>query len=265
MLRRALEVDVEMAALAAAGSEAKAAPPPFSACVLVPAYDAARTLAQVVSELRREVPQAAEGERLIVIDDGSVDGSGRIARELGCTVVAHDRNRGKGAALRTGLATARAMGFDVALTVDADGQHPAASARALLFATPERRALVLGIRDLPGAGAPWKNQVSNRISNFFLSLFSGRSLRDTQCGLRRYPIEETLALGGRATGYAYEAEVILRALDRGLALVETDVLVVYPAEELRVTHFDSVKDPARIVGTVVATLADLARARRARR
>jgi len=124
--------------------------------------------------------------------------------------------------------------------------------------------LEVGVRDLVLEGAPPANRVSNRISNFFLSTFAGRPLRDTQCGLRRYPLGETLALGRRASGYAYEAEVILRASAAGLPIVEKDVRVHYPPEEQRVTHFHSVKDPIRIVATVVATLRDLAIERRMR-
>lgn len=236
-------------------------PLPFRACTIVPAYDGAKSLGAVVEGLRAEVPEAAEGERLLVVDDGSRDGTGKLARSLGCTVVAHGENRGKGAALRTGLATARALGFDVALTVDADGQHPAASARTILYASYDRAALVLAVRDLLASGAPKKNQMSNRISNFFLSFFSGKALADTQCGLRRYPVEATLALGGKAPGYAYESELLLRAVAAGMPIVEVPVPVYYPPEDLRVTHFDGVRDPARIVVTVVSTLHDLSKAR----
>jgi len=230
---------------------------PFRACTLVPAYDASASLRAVVDELRRDVPEAAAGRRLIVVDDGSRDDTGRLAHELGCTVVAHGENRGKGAALRSGLATARAMGFQVALTVDADGQHPATSAREVLYASRDPEALVLGVRDLVSAGAPKKNRMSNRISNFFISFFSGRPLADTQCGLRRYPVARTLALVGKAPGYAYESELLLRAVHASMPIVEITVPVVYPPEELRVTHFDSVRDPARIVVAVVRTLHDL--------
>lgn len=234
---------------------------PFAVCTLVPAYQAAKTLAAVVADLRLEVPEAAAGARLLVIDDGSTDGTGALAHDLGCTVIVHGENRGKGAALRSGLATARALGYVAALSVDADGQHPGASARLVLHASRDPEALVLGIRDLVGAGAPRKNQLSNRISNYFLSLFSGQPLADTQCGLRRYPVARTLALGGRAPGYAYESELLLRAVEARLPLVETRVPVLYPAGELRVTHFDPVRDPARIIVSVLSTLHDLSRAR----
>ena len=91
--------------------------------------------------------------------------------------------------------------------------------------------------------------------NFFLSFFSGRALGDTQCGLRRYPLPLTIDLGGRDDGYAFEAEIILRAIAAGARLVEVPVRVFYPPPSERLTHFDSVRDPARIVVRVVKTLA----------
>ena len=72
--------------------------------------------------------------------------------------------------------------------------------------------------------------------------------------MRRYPIAETLALKARANGYAYEAEVVLRAVQAGMTIHELPVDVHYPPEDERITHFDSVKDPARIVVAVVRTL-----------
>jgi glycosyltransferase involved in cell wall biosynthesis len=223
------------------------------ACAIVPAYEASATVADVVGALVAAWPEPAS---VLVIDDGSTDGSGALARAAGARVLTHDRNRGKGAALRTGLEAARAEGYDAAVTVDADGQHPVEEALRLLGAEADPGVLVLGTRDLVAAGAPPANQKSNRISNFFLSWFSGRLFADTQCGLRRYPVEATLALGVRDDGYAFESEVLLRAVAAGMPIVELPVRVYYPPEPLRVTHFDSVRDPARIVVRVVKTLLD---------
>ncbi len=226
------------------------------ACVIVPAFDAAATVGRVVSELRAALPELS-AEAFLVIDDGSRDATSDVARRAGARVVTHEVNRGKGAALRSGLDAARRFGFAVALSVDADGQHPGASARDVLFASSDPRALVLGVRDLARDGAPRANRMSNGISNFFLSRFAGKPLSDTQCGLRRYPVRETLELAPRADGYAFEAEVLLRAVAAGLPLVEQPVHVVYPPERERVTHFDSVRDPARIIVVVLRTVRDL--------
>jgi glycosyltransferase involved in cell wall biosynthesis len=220
-------------------------------CALVPAFDAESTVGDVVSALVRDWPEAGA---VIVIDDGSTDHTARVARRAGAIVLGHPRNCGKGAALRTGLRSAFEQGFDVAVSVDADGQHPPDEAVRLLSADADAAALLLGVRDLVAAGAPRKNQISNGISNFFLSLFARRAFADTQCGLRRYPVAGTLALRGRDDGYAFEPETILRAVAAGLRIVEVPIRVIYPPEGERVTHFDSVKDPARIVARVVKTL-----------
>ena len=222
------------------------------ACVLVPAYEAEKTLAKVIDDLKAALPDLADA--ILVIDDGSTDGTAAIAQRAGCVLVTHPTNRGKGAALRSGLEAARARGFAVALSVDADGQHPADAAREVLLAADDPGALVLGIRQLATAGAPRKNQISNGISNFFISRFAGRPLQDTQCGLRRYPIATTLALAARGDGYDFEAEILLRAIWAGVPIVEAPVRVLYPDD--RVTHFHVVRDPWRIVRTVVAALGD---------
>ncbi|WP_146646165.1 glycosyltransferase family 2 protein [Labilithrix luteola] len=222
------------------------------ACVIVPALDAERTLPSVIQSLRASLPFLADA--ILVIDDGSRDRTASVAARLGCEVLSHGKNRGKGAALRAGLSTALARGCEVALTVDADGQHPGEDACRVMLASDDPEALVLGIRDLDRAGAPKKNRFSNGISNMFLSRFAGRALRDTQCGLRRYPVRRTLALGARGEGYDFEGEILLRAAWAGVTIVEEPIQVLYPED--RVTHFHVVRDPFRIVRTVVAALGE---------
>ncbi len=228
-------------------------PPSLSSssfCVIVPAFRAGALVSGVLHELHAWLPESRG--RIFVVDDGSDDSTGERARQGGATVLTHPTNLGKGAALVTGMREALARGFQTALTVDADGQHPGPSCKLVLEAGPPD-ALVLGIRDLVRDGAPRLNRFSNGISNFFLSVFAGRALGDTQCGLRRYPIAQTLALDARAPGYAFEAEIVLLAAAANIAIVEVPVSVTYPPGKKRVTHFDSVRDPARIIRAVVGT------------
>jgi glycosyltransferase involved in cell wall biosynthesis len=218
---------------------------------VVPAYQAERSIGEVVRGLSSSL--GSDARPLIVVDDGSSDRTGTEAERAGAVVLRHPANRGKGAALRTGFARALELGADAVVSVDADGQHPAVEAARVAFHPAAREALVLGVRDLARDGAPRASRFSNQFSNRFLSWFGGRPLGDTQCGLRRYPLPETLELGARSAGYAFEAEVLLRAARLGLEVVEVPVRVVYPPAEERVSHFHVVRDPARIVARVLET------------
>lgn len=222
------------------------------AAALVPAYDAERTVGHVVVELCSIWP---DPDAVLVIDDGSRDGTADCARAAGATVLRHQRNRGKGAALRTGLRAAQQRGFDVAISVDADGQHPPSEALRLRGCCDDPLALVVGVRDMAGAGAPRPNCMSNAFSNFAVSGYAWKRLLDTQCGLRRYPIASTLALDAQDDGYGYEAELLIRAAAADLRIVQVPIRVLYPPEEERITHFHSVRDPARIVVRVLRTSA----------
>lgn len=228
---------------------------------VVPAYQAEKSVGSVVRGLIEGFEAQAAEPLVLVVDDGSTDGTSEAAHGAGARVVRHPHNRGKGHALRTGFKALLEAGAEAAVCVDADGQHPPEEAVRLAREPAPRGALVLGVRDLIRDGAPPANVFSNRFSNRFLSFALGRKLSDTQCGLRRYPLPETLALGGRAGGYGYEAELILRAALLGWSIVEVPVRVIYPPESERVTHFHSVRDPARIVYRVLFTLASAPRQR----
>ena len=219
--------------------------------VVIPAFQAANTIGPLVEELVAIWPQR---EAIYVVDDGSTDGTHAHARAAGGRVIRHATNRGKGAALRTGLTAAHREGYEVGVTVDSDGQHPPSEALRLHQHCGDPQALVIGVRSLRAAGAPRANQLSNQFSNLVLSGFAGRKFWDTQCGLRRYPLGPTLALGAQEQGFGFEAEVLLLAAAAGWPIVETPVRVLYPPAGERVSHFHPVRDPARIVLRVLRTV-----------
>jgi glycosyltransferase involved in cell wall biosynthesis len=216
---------------------------------LIPAYDAAATVGDVVRGVRAHVA------RVVVVDDGSRDGTAAAAVAAGAEVVRHAGNRGKGAALLTGLAHLGDAGVARALTLDADGQHLAAEVPALLAAADAAPgALVVGVRRKAGHTIRAANRFGNWVADRLMTAIAGRSLPDTQSGFRVYPVAATLALGARGERFDFETEILLRAARAGMPLVGVPVAVHYPPVAERVSHFRPAVDTLRIIRTVLRTL-----------
>jgi glycosyltransferase involved in cell wall biosynthesis len=226
---------------------------------VIPVFNHARNVGQVVSEA------GASGVPVIVVDDGSTDGSADAVPSLaGVTLVRHRRNLGKGAAILTGLGKALAspVGARFAVTVDADGQHHPDDARRLLAALwpataahPEI-ALVLGARTgMDAAAVPWSSRVGRGFSGFWVWAAGGPRVADSQSGFRVYPVAETLALPTRARRFEFEVEVLVHARRAGVAIREVPVSVAYEPPGGRVSHFRPWRDFGRNSATFTRLIA----------
>lgn len=219
----------------------------FHPVVIAPTFDNARTLAAVVSRI------GELGWPIIVIDDGCRDGSDQILRSFQSalrwyTVLTHQDNRGKAAALHTGFEHAVAMGFTHAVTIDTDGQlDPAQIPDFLEAARQSPQALVIGRRDAGVAGYPAASRAGRFWSNLAVWWESGLRVQDSQCGFRVYPLPLTLSLRCRAERYGFETEVLTRAAWAGVPVVETPVSCVYDLEGGRITHFRRWRDSVAAV------------------
>jgi len=212
---------------------------------LVPAYRAERTVSDVVWGARVHV------DEVLVVDDGSDDATAGVAARSGATVVRHDENRGKGAALLTGFARLAGSGVTHALTLDADGQHLTDEIpRLLAAATHDPAALVVGVRRKEGHAIRGINRLGNAVADRLLRALAGRAVPDTQSGFRVYPIAPTLALGAQGRRFDFETEILLRAARANMALVGVPVAVHYPPVAERVSHYRPWQDTLRIVRTV---------------
>ena len=216
---------------------------------VIPAYRAAATVGDVVRGAR------AHCARVVVVDDGSDDDTGRRARDAGAEVRRHPANAGKGAAIVTGLRALEAAGVGRAVTLDADGQHLASQIPALLAASDAvPGAIVVGARRKQGQTIARLNRFGNWMADRLLRAIAGRTLPDTQSGFRVYPVAATLALGVRGARYDFETEVLLRAARCGMPLLGVPVEVYYPPVAERVSHFRPGRDTLRIIWTVLRLL-----------
>lgn len=223
---------------------------------LIPAYDAAASIAAVVAGTRAVVGT------VIVVDDGSRDDTAAIAERAGAEVIRHGRNLGKGAALLTGLRALAASGVARAVTLDADGQHlPEEIPRLVAAADAAPGAIVVGVRQKAGFAIRRAARFGNWIADRLLRVVAGAPLPDTQSGFRVYPVATTLALGARGARFDFETEILLRAVRRGVPVVGVPVRVHYPPPAERVSHYRPWVDTLRVIATVLRVLLDRREAR----
>ena len=212
---------------------------------LIPAYECGRTVGRVVRRTKSIIPD------VLVVDDGSSDHTAKFAESGGAEVVRHDVNRGKGAALVTGMRRLAKQGFTHALTLDGDGQHLASEIPPLLEeAEAHPKAIVVGARR-SNAGAAAIKRFGNDFANLWVWVATGIDIPDTQSGFRVYPIAKTLGLGASGSRFDYETEILLRAARAGIEIRSVPIRAYYPPPEKRQSHFDPIADTARIVRTVL--------------
>jgi dolichyl-phosphate beta-glucosyltransferase len=221
--------------------------------VVVPAVDEATRIAGTVAELRSALePVAADGVELVVVDDGSTDGTEAAARAAGADLVLrHERNRGKGAAVRTGVAAT--TGRCVAYT-DVDLAYPPAQLLGLLAEVESGAQVVLGNRRDPASTTVVKASTLRDLGGRAINLLTRSVLSggwaDTQGGLKAFegPAGRSLLAASRVDGFAFDVEVLAIAEQRGLRIVEVPVTVSHSGTStVRVAA-----DAARLVGDLVA-------------
>ncbi|NLL12105.1 MAG: DUF2062 domain-containing protein [Fibrobacter sp.] len=215
----------------------------ISIAIIIPVCNNAETISDVISSVKRYK------EPIIVIDDGSTDGTGDILCNTdGIQLIQFDRNRGKGAALKAGFHLATKSGFTHAITVDADGQHlPEDIGLLIKCINEDPEALWTGERSGDGH-YPLSYSFGNWICRFWCYLSTGLTLKDPLCGFRAYPLEYVNNLQYR-TGdrFEFELEVLLIAAWNHLSVKTVPVHIFNSTEKKIISHFRPFYDFARIV------------------
>ncbi len=201
--------------------------------VIIPVYNHKQKVREVVLASKKlHIP-------IFVIDDGSTDGSyDRIKGIEDICILRHRTNRGKGAAILTGMQAAGAT-TDWAITLDADGQHTPADALTLIRAISlGQRPIIVGKRQgMAGIDVPWTSRYGRKFSNFWVKLSGGPLMNDSQSGFRIYPLPETLNLNVAARRFQFEIEVLVKARWHGIPVYEAPVSVNYRPGVKRISHF----------------------------
>lgn len=197
----------------------------MTVCALIPAFNEAATIAEVVNGVRPHV------QAVVVVDDGSADETAARAEAAGARVIRHAENRGKGHAVRSGLAQILALDFSHVLLIDGDGQHrPEDVPRMLQAARDSDADLVVGARVFDKSQMPRSRYYSNTIGSRALSSFIGSPIEDSQSGFRLIRCDALRGLTLTATGYEIETEMLIKLARKGVRMTSVPVTLSYGAK-----------------------------------
>jgi glycosyltransferase involved in cell wall biosynthesis len=233
---------------------------PAIAAVVIPAYNEAATVRDVA---QRALQQAA---LVIVVDDGSCDGTAQGLEGLGAVVLRNEGNQGKAASLRRGADEAMRLGATAIVTLDGDGQHCPEDIPALMrawHAAPD--SIVIGSRLHERGKIPPVRYWANRFANSCIGIVAGYPIADSQSGFRVYPARvfgEARLRYDRAHSFVFESEVLIEAVRLGIRAHCVPVQVIY-SDRARASHFRPVVDIARIARMLIWRLLTQGLAQRA--
>lgn len=221
--------------------------------VVIPSYEPDVSLCNTIRELH-----GAGISNIIVINDGSDDEFEVFfndVRSMGCMVLSHVSNRGKGAALKT------AFGYIIehypnaigCVTADSDGQHSTEDIKRIAGALKDNpRSLILGCRNFDGDCIPFKSRFGNRITKSVFRILCRMDISDTQTGLRgldREFMKRCLDLPGNR--FEYETQMLLLARDTKTNIIQVPINTIYDSADNHFTHFNPLKDSFKIYWVII--------------
>lgn len=215
--------------------------------VVIPAYNEADTVCDVARRALQQCPH------IVVIDDGSVDGTAQVLADLDVTVLRNEQNCGKAASLLRGFDYALAQGAAFVITLDADGQHAPEEIPLFIQASiTSPDSFWIGARHRRQRRASLWRYAANRIADFWIGWAAGQRIQDSQSGFRLYPARLINAVKlphDRLRSFVYESEMVIEAARRGFACRNLAVSVS-PRAGPRPSHFRPLADILRITRMV---------------
>lgn len=196
-----------------------------SVYILIAAFNESSVIGQVIRDCQKE-----GFARAIVIDDGSEDTTGEVARQTGAVVITHPLNCGKSAAISTGLQYLqnKAKPDSIVVLMDADGQHLATEIKLLvnpLLSDPQLD-VTYGVRTI-SADTPLVNRLGRRIGDWISVLYTGRYFADSQCGFRAFRLRAITGLELGIDRYAIETQMLRHIVERKLISLPVSISNIY--------------------------------------
>lgn len=199
-------------------------------CVVIPAYNEATVIGEVVKSAREIFLKSKKAYDIdiVVVNDGSKDETANEAKKGGAIVINHILNSGAGSATLTGLAYARQHNYDIAATMDADGQHAPDDVLEGIKSIDQGNAdLLIGSRLIDSRGMSKIKVLGNKGLSLFTYLLFGINVTDSQSGLRIFSRRAIDDLRWKSTGYEFCSEMIWRAKQARMSVSEYPIKAIY--------------------------------------
>jgi glycosyltransferase involved in cell wall biosynthesis len=203
---------------------------------VIPAFNESTHLADVIRRTRQQL------DHILVVDDGSTDGTATVAREAGAELIVHPENRGKGESIKAGLSYWAERGFEWVIILDADGQHRPEEIERMLAAAADTAPLLIGNRMNDVASMPLVRRIVNRYMSGKISRACGQQIPDTQCGFRMLHRDLIPAVLGGTNRFDYETEMLILVSRKGFRIASVPITTVYSDE---VSSIHPVRDTLR--------------------
>lgn len=197
-------------------------------CVVIPAYNEDTVIGDVIRDALKTFNQTSYFTEVVVINDGSKDQTAQEAKKAGATVINHILNSGAGGATATGLSYAQQNNFDIACTMDADGQHSSEDVREGVDQLSKRGVdLLIGSRLVNNEGMSKVKVLGNKGLSFITYLLFGINSTDSQSGLRIYSRKALEQLQWKTSGYEFCSEMLWRAKQLNFSIDEYPIKAIY--------------------------------------
>jgi UDP-N-acetylglucosamine---dolichyl-phosphate N-acetylglucosaminyltransferase len=197
-------------------------------CLIIPAYNEASVIGGVITSLRQTFRSKGYTPYIVVVDDGSKDDTAAQAAAAGAYVIPHILNTGSGGATATGLSYAQQSGYDIAATLDADGQHaPEDVLKGITLMEQGDHDLLIGSRLLNAEGMSWVKQLGNNGLSTITYLLFGIKVTDSQSGLRVFSRKALNELKWKTSGFEFCSEMLWRAKQQKMRIDEYPIRAIY--------------------------------------
>lgn len=214
--------------------------------VCIPAYNEESSIGDIIKRCLNYV------DKVIVCDDGSIDNTYLEAIQTGATVIRHEKNLGKGAALKSLFQKAKEINADIIVTIDGDGQFLPEEINKITKPILDGYDIVIGYRFADDKEMPSYRKVGNKMLDKITNMASDLPFRDTQSGYRAYSKKAINSIQFLTDGFGADSEILVDASKKGLKITEVKVTVLYDLD-----NKTSTKNPVSHTGDVVASLVEL--------